>query len=190
MPDSGRVIGITSEHIPSALDDLKVIGLNIEATRLGFPEGLVSYAQHLIIAHSICDGMEPPMPRGCALKEDTPLQLPIRLDLIHRGIGVDEPNTQVVILQLLGAIDIVFVASLGVTNDVNLEDVEDRLAMIVEGANSQIITIAIAQSAPLPEAIHLPVGQTSIATELLDQPDVAPKDICCPIINFPSLGKC
>ena len=89
MPASGRVIGITSEHIPSALDDLEVIGLNIEVTRVGFPEGLVSYAQHLIIMHSIRDGMEPPMPRGYALKEDTPLQLPIRLDLIHRGIGVD-----------------------------------------------------------------------------------------------------
>ena len=89
-----------------------------------------------------------------------------------------------VILQLLGVVDIVFVASFGITNDIDLKDVEDSLAMVVKGANSQIVTIAIAQSAPLPEAIHLLVGQTSIATELLDQPDVAPKDICCHILNY------
>lgn len=59
--------------------------------------------------------MEPLSAGRDMLKEYPPLKLAVSLYLIHRRVGVYEPAAQIVLLQLLGIVNVVAVAILGIT---------------------------------------------------------------------------
>ena len=133
----------------------------------------------LIVAHGISNDIEPFMTGRYILEDDASFQFPICLNLIHGCIGVNEPKTEIVFLQIFGMVDVILITTLDVTSNLHLKDVENGFAMVMESAEGEIIIVTIAQPTSMPKVIYLFIGQSAISPELFYQPYVTAKYICC-----------
>ena len=178
-----HIIRIVGDDVPTPFYHFEAIRLYLECVGIGLAEALVSHLHHFVLAHGLHKDGQPSMSRGDVLKLHSVFQLAVRLYLIERGVGVDEPTAQTITLQFFGVHDVVLVALyVRVEFDDNVKDVKYRLAMVMKSAQRQFVTVPITQTALLPLVANFLVCKMPVVAERINEPYISSELVCRHIV--------